>query len=269
MPAGLHDRIKHNYAEPETRGPPIIAMACRGLETQPVTQPSMRNELDLTELAVILALNTGYAELVCSAPGYWQRPDRPRCRAVCVAGTARVALPHGDVSSVPRILCQSASISNMSTEVIYARVPAALKEAADAYASEHGKTLTGAVAELLDRGLGAVSDERSIGQLEASLARVKAEKAEAEAELQAATTQLAALKALAQRASRKVGDCPNCHGPITGYDLLATGQCRSCNQTLSGLIVPERTAPTLDQRELLVLVGALGAVLAIAYIASK
>jgi hypothetical protein len=157
----------------------------------------------------------------------------------------------------------------MTTEVIYARVPTALKEAADAYASQHGKTLTGAVADLLDRGLNAASDKRSIGQLEASLARVSAEKAEAEAGLQAATTQLAALNALAQRASRKVGTCPNCGRQITGHDLLATGQCDSCHQTLSGLIVPERTAPSLDQRELLVLVGALGAVLAIAYIASK
>ena len=39
----------------------------------------------------------------------------------------------------------------MASEVIYARVPTALKEAADAYASQHGKTLTGAVADLLDR----------------------------------------------------------------------------------------------------------------------
>jgi hypothetical protein len=157
----------------------------------------------------------------------------------------------------------------MATEVIYARVPTALKEAADAYANQHGMTLTGAVADLLDRGLNAASDERSIGQLEASLARVSAEKAEAEASFQAATTQLAALSALAQRATRKVGTCPNCGQEITGHDLLATGQCGSCRQTLSDLIVPERTAPSLDQRELLVLVGALGAVLAIAYIASK
>lgn len=54
------------------------------------------------------------------------------------------------------------------------------------YASDHGKILTGAVADLLDRGLNAASDERSIGELEANLARVKAAKAEAEAELQAA-----------------------------------------------------------------------------------
>jgi hypothetical protein len=157
----------------------------------------------------------------------------------------------------------------MATEVIYARVPTALKEAADAYASQHGKTLTGAVAELLDRGLNSVSDERSIGHLEANLARVSAEKAEAETSLQAATTQLAALGALAQRAGQRVGSCPNCGQEITGHDLLATGQCRSCHQTLSDLIVPERSAPSIDQRELLVLVGALGAVLAIAYIASK
>jgi hypothetical protein len=129
--------------------------------------------------------------------------------------------------------------------------------------------LTGAVADLLDRGLSAAADEQSIGQLEASLARVSAEKAEAEAGLQAATTQLAALSALAQRASRKIGSCPSCGQQITGHDLLATGQCAACHQALSDLIVPERTAPSLDQRELLVIVGALGAVLAIAYIASK
>lgn len=157
----------------------------------------------------------------------------------------------------------------MATEVIYARVPTALKEAADAYASQHGKTLTGAVTDLLDRGLNAASDGRSIGELETNLARVTAQKAEAEASLQAATTQLAALNALAQRASRRVGTCPNCKEQITGHDLLGTGQCQACGQTLSGLIAPEPTAPTLDQRELLVLVGALGAVLAIAYIASK
>ncbi len=157
----------------------------------------------------------------------------------------------------------------MPTEVIYARVPTALKEAADAYASQHGKTLTGAVADLLDRGLNAASDERSITELQANLARVTAEKAALEAGLEVAGTRLAALKALAQRASRSVGACPNCQQQITGQDLLGTGQCPSCGQTLSDLIVPERTAPTIDQRELLVLVGALGAVLALAYIASK
>ena len=157
----------------------------------------------------------------------------------------------------------------MATEVIYARVPADLKDAADAYAIQHGKTLTAAVTDLLDRGLNAVSDEHSIGQLQASLARVTAEKAEAEANLRTATTQLAALGALSQRASRNIGQCPHCRQRITGYDLLGAGHCQECGQPLSGLIAPGPAAPNLDQRELLVLMGALGAVLAIAYIASK
>lgn len=41
------------------------------------------------------------------------------------------------------------------TTTIYARVPAGLKTAVDAYAHETGKTLAGAVAELVGRGLAA------------------------------------------------------------------------------------------------------------------
>lgn len=67
-------------------------------------------------------------------------------------------------------------------------------------------------------------------QLEANLARVSAEKAEAEAGLQAETTQLAALNALAQRAAQRVGSCPSCGQQITGHDLLATGQCGTCGR---------------------------------------
>jgi hypothetical protein len=160
-------------------------------------------------------------------------------------------------------------MSFMSTEVIYARVPAALKEAADAYAGQHGKTLTRAVVDLLDRGLNAVSDERSVEELTANLARVTAEKAEVDVQLQAARAQLATLGTFAQRAGQRVGACPGCKKPITGHDLLAVGRCRHCGGTLSQLIVPDSGSSTLDQRELLILVGALGAVLAVAYLSSK
>lgn len=157
----------------------------------------------------------------------------------------------------------------MSTEVIYARVPASLKEAADNYASEHGKTLTGAVADLLDRGLNAVSDERSIAQVEANLAKVAAAKAAVEAELETARAKLAAVDALARRARRSVGTCPKCSESISGNDLLGTGDCPHCDAPLTALIAPEQPGSNLDQREMLVLVGALGAVLGLAYIASK
>ena len=157
----------------------------------------------------------------------------------------------------------------MSSEVIYARVPKALKDAADAYASERGATLTKAVADLLDRGLSSASDERSVAELERNLAQIAAEKVAAEAELLAARTELGAVKSLAQRAGRAVGTCPQCGQVITGYDLLGAGQCSNCCHPLSSLIAPTGSAPTLDQRELMFLVGALGVVLGIAVLASS
>lgn len=164
---------------------------------------------------------------------------------------------------------KNAVISFMKTEVIYARVPIALKEGCDAYASQRGSTLTGAVVDLLERGLSAVSDERSIAELEKNLAEVTAAKNVVEAALHAAETELVAVKAFVQRAGLEVGTCPNCRKSITGYDLLGAGACPRCSQALSSLIAPAAASPTLDQRELMFLVGALGAVLGIAYLASK
>ncbi|MGH9090015.1 MAG: hypothetical protein ACRDZR_01330 [Acidimicrobiales bacterium] len=159
----------------------------------------------------------------------------------------------------------------MTTEVIYARVPKALKEAADGYAAGQGRTLTGAVVDLLDRGLTAVSDERSMVDLERNLSQVRVERDQAVAESQRAKAELAALTTFSQRAARRVGSCPNqaCGQGITGYDLLSLGQCTHCGQTLTSLIAPTSVAPTLDQRELMILVGALGALLGIAYLAAK
>ena len=157
------------------------------------------------------------------------------------------------------------------SQVIYARVPATVKEAADAYAGERGVTLTGAVVDLLERGLAAVSDEHSVSELQANLARIAAEKAQAESELKTAASELAVLNTFAERASVTVGKCPNkdCREEISGYDLLGAGKCRHCGQALTSLIAPASVTSTLDQREVMVLLGALGAVLAIAYMASQ
>ncbi len=160
----------------------------------------------------------------------------------------------------------------MSTEVIYARVPVTLKHAADAYASQRGKTLTAAVVDLLDRGLSAISDEQSVNELRTNLARVTAEKAAAEAELVTARAQLATLGTFAERAAQRVGSCPNpkCGKPITGLNLFVASRCPNCSQSLTELIAPKPGAvSTLDQRELLLFAGALGAVLAIAYLSTK
>ena len=154
------------------------------------------------------------------------------------------------------------------TQVIYARVPDTLKAAADAYSEERGVTLTSAVVDLVERGLAAVSDEKSIDTLEKKLARVAAEKAKVEAAHKTAQSELATLRAFATRAGQKIGRCPNpmCGQDITGIDLLAVGQCRQCGQALSELLAPATKTSTLDQREFGFLVGALGTVLVAAAI---
>ncbi|MGA3354676.1 MAG: hypothetical protein ABSD85_16070 [Acidimicrobiales bacterium] len=149
------------------------------------------------------------------------------------------------------------------SQVIYARVPDTAKEAADAYAKERGVTLTSAVVDLLKRGMAAASDERSIADLETKLAQAGAERAKAEATLAAAMNELGGLRAFAQRALQAVGTCPNraCAQAITGYELLALGRCNHCQQTLMDLLAPRTPSSNLDQREIGLLLGALGVAL--------
>lgn len=157
------------------------------------------------------------------------------------------------------------------SQVIYARVPDATKEAVDGYADERGVTLTSAVVDLLERGLGAVTDERSIAALEARVAQLDAEKTQVATQLRAAQTELGALGALSSRSHQVVGRCPKCKQDFTGYDLLATGRCEHCGQPLSDLLLAKKAADTsgLDANEFLLLLGALGAILAVAYIATN
>ena len=157
------------------------------------------------------------------------------------------------------------------SEVIYARVPGSLKAAADEYADRRGTTLTSAVVDLLERGLTAAADAKSIAGLEATVAKTVAERTQLEAELNATRAELSAFTAFAQRAQRTVGRCPNpqCGNSISGHDLFGVGTCPSCGQALSNLVVPAASASSLDQREVLMLLGALGAVLAVAYLTSK
>jgi antitoxin component of RelBE/YafQ-DinJ toxin-antitoxin module len=157
------------------------------------------------------------------------------------------------------------------SQVIYARVPDSLKESADAYAAERGLTLTSAVVDLLHRGLAAAADAESIVDLEARTARLITEKAASESELQVARTELGTVNLLAQRANQAVGRCPEaaCGQPITGYDLLAVGQCPHCGRGLSSLMAPTPSASTLDQRDFMILLGALGALVGVAILTSK
>jgi hypothetical protein len=167
------------------------------------------------------------------------------------------------------------------SQVIYARVADVLKDATDAYASQRGTTLTSAVVDLLERGLASTSDAASVSSLELELSRARAEKAEVEASLATARTELQTLSALSSRTGQTLGRCPAsaCSQPITGYDLLVTGHCPACEQALTDLLrlkspQPEGAIATsrpggVSERDFLLLLGALGAVVGVAYLASK
>ena len=155
--------------------------------------------------------------------------------------------------------------------VIYARVPDTVKAAADDYANRGGMTLTRAIVELIEGGLAAATDAPSVASLEASLAQARAEKAQVEAELNSLRAETAAFRAFADRARRTVGHCPNaaCNRPISGHDLLGAGRCPACGQALTNLVIPPGSASSLDQREVLMLFGALAAFMMIVYLTSK
>lgn len=159
------------------------------------------------------------------------------------------------------------------SEVIYARVPGAVKADVEVYADQHGVSLSSAAVDLLQRGLAAAGEERSIANLETKLAKVTGDKVALEARLQVAANEVAALRSFAQRAAATtVGSCPNCRSPISGLDLLGRGMCGNCQTSLLDLLAPTGAAPqpVLDDRAVGALVGALGiVVIAAAVLGSK
>ncbi len=153
------------------------------------------------------------------------------------------------------------AFSDMS-QVVYARVPETLKGALDSYAQDRGVTLTSAVVDLLERGLGAASDEASVADLETKLAIASAEEAQVDSELARSQNELTTLTAFAKRSLLPIGVCPKrgCSKPIRGYDLLAVGHCPHCQHPLTDLLAP-RNSSSLNERDVGVLLGALGGAL--------
>ena len=169
----------------------------------------------------------------------------------------------------------------MASEVIYTRVPTAIKQAAEEYAAEHGLTLTNAVSELMDRGLQAMTDAPSVAQLqqraeqlqrqlEAAKLRTRESEMVADALRERESALTSAYHALAERTSQAVGSCPHCHETVSGFDLLVTGRCPACSGGLVSLITaPKESKGALDETEFKVLMGALGFALALALMQGK
>jgi rubrerythrin len=161
------------------------------------------------------------------------------------------------------------------SEVVYARIPEALKQALGAHASARGVSLTAALVELLEQGLEASAEERSAAGLERELALARIELAETGGRLRETELRLEAARereelsartyrALAERARQELASCPRCREPVRGSDLLVSGHCPRCGKALSSLLTPVARAGGLEPSEYLALLGALGAVVGFA-----
>ena len=143
----------------------------------------------------------------------------------------------------------------MSTSVLYVRVPSTLKDALDQVAEQQGVTLTNAVKTMLEEGLEAVSNQESIRSLETEISQLRAREA----------ANRNAHDALGKQLKRHIGSCPSCKKAVTGGDLLVRGSCPNCTKGLTALLMPKANRDGgLDGNEYLVLVGAVGLVLAAA-----
>jgi hypothetical protein len=151
------------------------------------------------------------------------------------------------------------------TQTIYARVPDELKAAVDQNAAESGRTLANAVSDLLDRGLQASADGRSVAALERKVGDLEGD---LEAHREREQTLSAAYRGLAQRTALKVGSCPHCRSPVTGQNLLMDGSCPNCGSNLSPLLGTVRKSQKggLDDSDFKLLLGAVGLVLALALV---
>jgi hypothetical protein len=160
----------------------------------------------------------------------------------------------------------------MTVEVIYARVPPALKADVATYAERTGVNLNSAVADLLECGLEMRAFEladagpehkladlrETISKLETTLATQGRELSRLEGQRQDFA---AAAEGATARLEQAVARCPACRQPVSGSDVLVRGVCQRCHKPLSSLLTDDRVQ--LNQSDYMVLIGAVGVLLAL------
>ena len=168
-----------------------------------------------------------------------------------------------------------------STEpvALYARITRDTKDAVDGYAAGRDLTLAGAVQQLLDVGLETERKRSEVHTLQSELDRLRDQLGAAEqdrdreamrrerAESEFQTLQNAAA-VWSNRAAMNVGFCPGCKEPLTGEDLLVAGRCRHCGRSAAELLAPPK-ASGLDDKELMMVLGAAGLLLGLIAISGK
>jgi hypothetical protein len=138
-----------------------------------------------------------------------------------------------------------------ATETIYVRVPETTKRAARDYSEAKGTTLTSAIGDLLERGLEAVENDESIRRLQLLL-QAK------DIELQQAESRIQGLRALS---TTPLGACGTCQSVVTAEDVLVRGKCPR-GHTMRPPGAADKQSPNgLDDKQALVLIGAVGLLL--------
>jgi hypothetical protein len=138
-----------------------------------------------------------------------------------------------------------------STETIYVRVPESTKAAAKDYAEANGMTLTGAISELLDRGLESVENEESVARLQAQLGAKDLQLKQTEARMHG-------LQALS---TTPLGVCGSCKSVITAVDVLVHGKCPKGHALRAPNAADKPAGSGLDANQSLILIGAVGLLL--------
>lgn len=168
--------------------------------------------------------------------------------------------------------------SNMATATIYARVPDHTKDGAEAYAADHGLTLTAALSELIGLGLEAAHNAASVAtlqeralSLESQVRELRLAVREQELARERAENELSTLRQAAEvwvnRADVTVGTCPNCDQDLTSADLLVQGRCGRCQQSTTALIEP--SSASVNGRDFLYALGAVGLMLGLVALAAN
>ena len=153
-------------------------------------------------------------------------------------------------------------------------MPDTLKVSIDAFAEERGTTLSATIADRIVTSplppyhlAPGPASAKVVKKMTQSLEVARAKEADLGSRLKSAETELQVVKTLGERAEQKIGRCPECQCDISGIDVLAKFKRPSQGHSLVSLIFPP--TPQLSQRDTMLLLGALGAVLGIALIAGR
>lgn len=202
-------------------------------------------------------------------------PGRPRS----VGTAAEPAYSDDIVMAIWIAICYRPDMAPSDTSALYARISPQTKASVLSFGDRQGLTLAAAVEHLLEVGLATESHHateatfrREVETLQEQLSETERDRDRETSRRERAEVELMGLQRAAgvwsDRAQIIVGICPGCGQALTGGDLLVAGRCRHCGRSAAELLAPPKNSG-LDDKELMMVLGAAGLLLGVIAIASK